>query len=194
MSHNELSSSAGAPRAGDLDFLEAPSFFRISGAVSEGLVSAETESLASEIVCAMPASPDFFKISPSVLGASTEAVVDAFTDSITVSSMLVILLFLGVVVGILDAFGSSVMHGGLRAISFSTTFYSFGSSAGSVLASTGIERLGSDIEADPSISFGTSIVSMRLGRCVKTLTFFDFGALEVTKVAVFLFFPCFCEV
>jgi hypothetical protein len=128
-----------------------------------------------------------------VLGASTETGVDVFTASITASSTLAILLFLGVVTGILDGFGGSVMHGGLRTFSGSAAFFSFGYSAGSVLASTGTEPLGSDIEADPSISLGTSAVSMRLGQCVKTLTFFNFGALEATEVTVFLFFPCFRE-
>jgi hypothetical protein len=123
-----------------------------------------------------------------VLGASTETGVDVFTASITASSTLAILLFLGVVTGILDGFGGSVMHGGLRTFSGSAAFFSFGYSAGSVLASTG-----TDIEADPSISLGTSAVSMRLGQCVKTLTFFNFGALEATEVTVFLFFPCFRE-
>jgi hypothetical protein len=45
----------------------------------------------------------------------------------------------------------------------------------------------------PSIGLGTSTVSMRLGRCVKTLTFFGFGVLEIAEAAVFLFFPCFRE-
>jgi hypothetical protein len=141
----------------------------------------------------MLASSDFIEISPSVLGASAEAGVDVFTYSITASSMLAILLFLGVVAEILDGFGSSVVHGGLSAFNCSATFSSFGSSAGSVLASTGTERLGSAIGATLSISFGTSVVSMRLCRRVKTLTFFDFDELEVTEVAAFLFFPCFYE-
>jgi hypothetical protein len=55
------------------------------------------------------------KISPSVRCASTEVGFDVFTDSITESSTLAILLFLGVVARILDGFGSSVVHGGLRA-------------------------------------------------------------------------------
>jgi hypothetical protein len=70
----------------------------------------------------MTTSSDFFKISPSLLRASAEAGVDVFTDSITASSTLAILLFLGVVAGILDAFGSFVMHGGLRAFSCSAAF------------------------------------------------------------------------
>jgi hypothetical protein len=162
-------------------------------AVSEGLALTETEGPASEIACVVPVSSDFFKISPPVLGASVEAGVDAYTDSMTASSTLAILLFLRVVAGILDAFGNSVSCGGLRAFSYSTAFFSFGPSVGPVLASTGAERLGSDIEVDPSISFGTSVVSMRLGQCVKTLTFFNLGALKVAEVAVILFFPCFCK-
>jgi hypothetical protein len=74
-------------------------------------------------------------------------------------------------VGMLDGFDSSVAHGGLNAFSCYTVFSSFGSSIGFVLASTGIERPGSMIGETPSLSFGTSAVSMRLGRCVKTLTF-----------------------
>jgi hypothetical protein len=114
------------------------------------------------------ASSDFFEALPFVLGASAEAGVDVFTDSITASITLDILLFLGVVAGMLDGFGSSVVHGGLSAFNCSATFSSFGSSTGFVLASTNTERLGS-------------------------LTFFYFDALEFTEVAAFLFFPCFHE-
>jgi hypothetical protein len=113
------------------------------------------------------------------------------------SSTLAILLFFivaaGIAARILDAFDNSVSRAGLKAFGCSAAFFSFGSSAGLNLALAGTERLGSDIEVDPSISFGTSTVSMHLGWCVKTLTFFDFGTLEVTKAAVFLFFPCFHE-
>jgi hypothetical protein len=116
-----------------------------------------------------------------------------FADSITTSSTLAILLFLGVAAGMLDGFGSFVVHGGLSAFNSSAVFSSFGSSIGFVLASTGKKRPGSMIGATPSLNFDTSVVSMRLGRCVKTLTFFDLDTLEVTKVAAFLFFPCFRE-
>jgi hypothetical protein len=172
-------------------------FSKTSGAASEGFASANIEGPASETACVIPALTGPFKISPSALGARAKAGVDAFTDSMTASTTLAILLFFrvaaGIAVGILDAFGNSVSRAGLKAFGCSTAFFSFGSSAGLNLASAGTERLGSDIEADPSISFGTSTVSMRLGRCVKTLTFFNFGTLEVAKAAVFLFFPCFHE-
>jgi hypothetical protein len=187
-------SLAGASGAGDLDFSEAPSFSWIIGALFEGLASAGiSEGPISEIVCTMPSSSDFFETLPSVLGASAEARVDVFTDSITASSTLAIPLFLGVVAGMLDGFDSSVVHGGLSAFNRSVAFSSFGSSTGFVLASTETERLGSALGAVPSISFGTLAISMRLGWCVKTLTFFYFDAPEVAVVAAFLFFPCFRE-
>jgi hypothetical protein len=97
-----------------------------------------------------------------------EAGVDVFTDSITSSSTLAILLFLGVAAGMLDGFGSSIAHGGHSAFNGSTVFSSFGSLVTFVLALAGIERLGSVIRVAPSLSFGTSTVSMRLGRRVKT--------------------------
>jgi hypothetical protein len=180
------SSLAGAPGAGDLDFSEAPSFSRIIGVLSEALALAGTsEGLASKIVCAIPASSYFFETLGSILGASAEAGVDVFTGTITASSMLVILLFLGVPVGMLDSFDSSVAYGGLRAFNCSAIFSIFGSSVTFALASAGIEQLGLEIGAVPSISFDTSAVSMRLGQHVKTLTFFDLDALEVAEVAAF---------
>ena len=126
-----------------------------------------------------------------VPGASAEAGGYVFTDSITASNTLAILLFLGVAVGMFDGFGSSVVHGGLSTFKGSAVFSSFGSLVGFVLASTGIERSGSMTGATLSLSFGTSAVSMRMGRCVKTLTFFDLVTLEVAEVKAFLFFPCF---
>jgi hypothetical protein len=123
-----------------LDFSEALSFSRIIGALSEGLASVGTsEGPASKIVCTMSASSDFFETLPSVIDASAEAGVDVFTDSITASSMLAILLFLGVVAGMLNGFGSSVVHGGLSAFNYSNAFSSFSSSTGFVLASIGTE-------------------------------------------------------
>jgi hypothetical protein len=145
-----------------------------------------TEGLASDVAYAIPASPDSFKTLASVLGVPAEVGVDVFIDSITTSSTLAILLFLGVDVGTFDTFSNSVLHGGLRAFGCPTTFSSFDSSAGT-------ERLGSGIQADLSINFSTSAVSMCLGRRVTTLTFFYFGVLEDAGVAVFLFFPCFHE-
>jgi hypothetical protein len=56
------SSSAGASGTGDLDFSRAPSFSKISGAVSEGLASAKTEGLASETAYVVPVLSNFFEI------------------------------------------------------------------------------------------------------------------------------------
>jgi hypothetical protein len=194
MSHNEFQLFSRRFRSRRFGVFRSPSFPRIIGALSKGLASARTsEGPVSEIVCTMAASSDFFEALPSVLGASTEAGVNVFTDSIIASSTLAILLFLGVVAGMLDGFDSSAVHVGLSAFNCSAAFSSFGSSAGFVLAPTDTEQLGSAIGVTLSISFGTSAVSMRLGRRVKTLTFFDFNVLEVTEVATFLFFPCFRE-
>jgi hypothetical protein len=138
-----FSSLVGALGAGDLDFSEAPSFSRIIGTLFKDLASAGTsEGLASEIVCAIPASSDFFETLASVLGASTEARVDVFIDSIIASSTLVILLFLGVAAGMFDGFGSSIAHGGLSAFDCYDVFSTFGSSVTFVLALTGTKRLG----------------------------------------------------
>jgi hypothetical protein len=49
------------------------------------------------------------------------------------------------------------------------------------------------MEDVPSPSFGTVVVSIYLGRCVKTLIFLPFGTTEMAEVVVFLFFPCFRE-
>jgi hypothetical protein len=185
-------SLAGALGAEDLDFSKAPSFPRIIGALSKGLALAGTsEGPASEIVPATSASSDSFETLASMLDASTEAGVDVFIDSITTSSTLVILIFLGVTEGMLDGFDSSIVQGGLSAFSCFVVFSSFGSSVGFELASTGIERLGSVTRATLSLSSGMSAVSIRLGRCVKTLTFFDLNAQEVAEVETFLFFACF---
>jgi hypothetical protein len=129
----------------------------------------ESEGPASEVACATPASSDFFKASPSVSGA--EAGVCTFTDSMIASSTLAILLLIGVAAGIFDALASSISRNGLKAFDWSDAVFSSGSSADSVPASAGAERLDSDTKEDPSIGLGTLVVSMRLGRCVKTLTF-----------------------
>jgi hypothetical protein len=185
---------AGAPGVEDLDFSEAPAFSRIIGALSEGIALARTsEGPTSEIVYAILALSDFFESLASVLCALAEAGVDVFTDSITESSTLAIVLFLGVAAGMFDGFGSSVAYGGLSALNCSAIFSTFGSSVAFVLASTSTERLGSEIGAAPSISFVMSAASMHLGRRVETLTFFDLDVLEVTKAATFLFFPWFRE-
>jgi hypothetical protein len=169
--------SEGAPGAGNSDSSVAPSFPNINGssatseglapapflAASEGLASARTQGPASTAACVVLASIDFFTIPPSALDASVEAGVNAFTDSITASSTLVILLLFRVVAGIFDAFGSSILFNGLRAFGCSVDFFDSGSSVGFTLASTRVGRRGSDAQEDPSISFGTSVVSMCLG-------------------------------
>jgi hypothetical protein len=114
---------------------ETLSFSKVTGAASEGLASAGvSEGLASVGVWAMLASAVSLKSLACVPRASAEAGVDVFTDSITASSTLAILLFLGVAAGMLDGFGSSVAHGGLNAFSCYAIFSSFGSSIGFVLA------------------------------------------------------------
>jgi hypothetical protein len=118
------SSLAGAPGAGDLDFSVAPSFSRIIGAISEGLALTGTEGPVSETLA-------------FILAASAEAGVDVFTYSITASSTLAILLFLGVAVGLFDGFYNSVAHGRLSAFNCSAVFSTFGSSVTFVLALTG---------------------------------------------------------
>jgi hypothetical protein len=56
----------------------------------------------------------FLKSLACVLGALAEVGVDVFTDFITKSNTLAILLFLGVVAGMFDGFGSFVAHGGCK--------------------------------------------------------------------------------
>jgi hypothetical protein len=198
-------SSVGALGAANSDSSAAPSFYNINGAPAafEGLVlvpssaafedlaSAGTDGPASTVACAMLASLDFFRASPSASGA--EVGVDTFTDSITASSTLAILLLFGVIAAIFDTFGSSVSCNRLKAFGCSIDFLSPSSLADSDLVSTGAEKLGSHVEVDPSIGFDTLVVSACLGRCVKTLTFFVFGVLEIAEAVAFLFFPCFHE-
>jgi hypothetical protein len=111
----------------------------------------------------------------------------------TTSRTLAILILFGVAAGIFDALGSFVSCNRLKALGCSAAFFSSGSSVDFVLASAGVDWLGSNTEKDPSIGLGSSTVSTRLGWCVKTLTFFGFGVLEIAEEAVFLFFPCFHE-
>jgi hypothetical protein len=141
----------------------------------------------------------------------------------TLTNTLAILLLFRVIAEISITFGSSVSCGGLRIFGCSANFFDFGSSAVFALASAGrfstsvvsafccsvitfgLDTLAnfslaptragqSDPEAeDPSAGFDTSAVSARLGRCVKTLTFFGFGVLAIAEAAIFLFFPCFRE-
>jgi hypothetical protein len=146
--------------------------------------------------------------------------VGALADSRTASSMLAILLFLGVIAGALDSFGNSSSGGGLKifgnptdsscgsSIVFSLASagrfgastdsafscpIAFGALADSPLAPVGPGYSGAVAEEVPLASFGTLAVSMYLGRSVKALIFFPFGVAEMVKVAAFLFFPCFHE-
>jgi hypothetical protein len=128
------------------------------------------------------------------LEASAEAGADIFADSKTASNTLAILLFLGVAMETLDGFDSSVVIAGISTFGCSAAFSYFGSSAGSVWVSIGM--IGLDYVAEgavfaPSISLCTSTVSMHLGLCVKTFSFFAFDVLEDAEAAIFLFLPCF---
>jgi hypothetical protein len=69
----------------------------------------------------------------------------------------------------------------------------FGNSDRSSLGAAGAGCSISAMEDVPSSSYGNVVVSMYLGRCVKTLIFFPFGTTEMAEEAVFLFFPCFHE-
>jgi hypothetical protein len=118
-----------------------------------------------------------------MLGTSPEAGVSTFVDSMTASNTLAILLLFGVTAGIPDTFGSSVSYGGLRIFDCSANFFDSGSSADFALASVGrfgtlvnfslaLVRMGqSDPEAEDPAGSSTLAVSVRFGRCVKTLTF-----------------------
>jgi hypothetical protein len=134
------------------------------------------------------------------------------------SSTLAILL-LGVIAGAFDTFGNSGSSGALKIFggptvssrSGSSTAFplasavcfgasadpdagTFGTSADSLaLRSTGAECPGSAIEDVPSPSFGTVVVSIYLGQCVKTLIFLPFGTTEIAEATFFFFFPCFRE-
>jgi hypothetical protein len=71
------------------------------------------------------------------------------------------------------------------------SFAGSGSLVRSGVAPVGTAGIARRVISTTSLSFGTSVVSMRLGRRIKTLTFFDLDALEDAEVAAFLFFPCF---
>jgi hypothetical protein len=136
MNYSSLTDALGA---GDLDFLGTLSFSRVIGTVSEGLASAGAfEGPASARVWAMLASLVFLESLACVLRALAEARADVFMDSRTTSSMLAILLFLGVAAGVLDGLGSPIAHDGLNVFNYSVVFSSFGSSVEFVLASTSI--------------------------------------------------------
>jgi hypothetical protein len=113
------------------------------------------------------ASTDPFTIFPSVAGA--DAGVDTFTDSITTSNILAILLLFGVIEAIFCTFGCSVSCNELIDFGPSAAIFNFGSSADFTLASAVAGWL--DLAAeDPSAGLDSSAVSVCLGRCVKTLT------------------------
>jgi hypothetical protein len=100
-------------------------------------------------------------------------------DSKTTSKTLVILLFLGVVVVVVDSFGNPVTAGGLSTFGYSVVFSDSGSFTGSALAS--IDMAGADSVAKGaasalSISFGTSAVPIGFGLRVRTLALFSFDA------------------
>jgi hypothetical protein len=139
--------SIDAPGVGDSDS-SAPSFSNINGApapsegffsvpslaASEDFALARTDGPASTVVSAMIASLDFFRVSPSLAGAG----VDAFTDYITASNTLPILLLFGVTKAIFGTFGSSVSCNGLKAFSCSTAIFGPAPLAVSALASAGV--------------------------------------------------------
>jgi hypothetical protein len=119
-------------------------------------------------------------------------------DSKTTSKMLVILLFLGVTVVVLDGFSSPVTTGGLSTFGCSAIFSNSSSFTRPVLAL--IDMTGAVFVAEGaasalsisfgtsalSISFGTSAVPIGFGLRVKTLSLFGFGALEEVEAATFL--------
>jgi hypothetical protein len=117
---------------------------KVKGLVSEAYASIGADGPASAVSSVIPASLDFFGISPFLSGA--EAGVCTFEDSITASSTLAILLLFGVIAGILDTFGSSGSCGGLRVFDCSADFLNYGSSVVFSLALVG--------------RFGTSVVSV----------------------------------
>jgi hypothetical protein len=115
---------------------------------------------------------------------------------------------LGVVAGAFATFDNSASVGGLNIsggtiVSPSSGFLTasslasaafFGVSTGSAVGTFGKSIcLASAVEDVPSPNFGTTTVSIYLGRWVKTLIFLPFGTAEMAKVAIFLFFPCFHE-
>jgi hypothetical protein len=119
------------------------------GIAPRGHALAGVEGPASEVACTIQSSLDFFKASPPVSGA--EVGVCTFTDSMTTSRTLAILILFGVATGIFDALGSFVSCNRLKALGCSAAFFSFGSSVDFVLASAGVDWLGSNTEKDPSI-------------------------------------------
>jgi hypothetical protein len=119
MSHDKFQLFSRCLRSRRLKFFRYTFFSTGTGVAPEGHASAGPEGLASEVTYAIQSSPDFFKASLPVSGA--EGGVCTFTDSMTTSSTLAILLLFGVAARIFDALGSS------------------GSLADSVLVSTVVE-------------------------------------------------------
>jgi hypothetical protein len=109
-----------------------------------------------------------------------------FLVALPTSLVLFLAIFSLVLVG---RFGTSA----ISVFSYSAITIGFGTSADSPLALAREGYSGSTAEEGPSASFGTLAVSMYLGQCVKTLTFFPFGVVEIAEAATFLFFPCFHE-
>jgi hypothetical protein len=109
------------------------------------------------------------------------------------SKTLAILLFLGVAVVVVNGFDSPVIAGGLSTFGCSTAFSDSGSFTGSALASidiAGVVFVAEGAASTLSISFGTLVVPIGFGLCVKTLALFSFDALEEVEAATFLFPPC----
>jgi hypothetical protein len=122
--------------------------------------------------------------------------VGIFIDSKTTSRMLAILLFLGVVVVVVDNFGSSATNGGLNSFGCSSVVFSaFGSFTASALVSAGMARTTSAFSINfTSSNVGTTAVCSEdctFGLQVRTLALFGFGAPEEVDVANFRFPPSF---
>jgi hypothetical protein len=107
--------------------------------------------------------------------------------------MLAILLFLGVAVIVVDNFDNPVIAGGHNTFGCSAVFSDSGSFTGFTLASVdmaGADSVHEGTTSALSISFGTLIVPLGFGLCVRTLALFGFDAPEDVEVATFLFPPC----
>jgi hypothetical protein len=115
-------------------------------------------------------------------------------------------------VGAFATFGNYASTGGLGISGSTIIFLNFGflaapSSAltgstigifgtivnSSALRVAGVACSASAAEDVCSPNFGTMVVSIYLGRWVKTLIFLPFDTTEMVEVAVFVFFPCFHE-
>jgi hypothetical protein len=160
---------------------------RLSSVSFSGTTSEEPASAWAEVLVVI-----IFGTSSVLLPeASLEEEGGVFTNCRTTSKTLAILLFSGVpvVLGSFDNIATFIFG-------CSSTFYVTGTSslAGSAIipvGTTGIASMAGGVVSTLSLSFGTSAVSMRLSRCVKTLIFFDLDTPEDAEVEAFLFFPCF---